>query len=123
MENKYFKKFFICPHCGGPLWGANKEDFLTAIHYCGHCGKRIDDALMEALVDLSGKNNTSKSSQHINHFKVFFVCPHCGIPQLGGNEDELGKVINDGLKYCIMCGNKIANALVEALADLKTKDF
>lgn len=48
------------------------------------------------------------------HFKEYFVCPHCQSPQTLKN--ELKEHIDAGERYCGVCGKEIANALTEALA-------
>lgn len=50
-----------------------------------------------------------------NHFKTFFVCPHCEKPL--SPEKKLVECIKAGEKYCGYCGKKIADALAEAAAE------
>lgn len=50
-------------------------------------------------------------------FKDFFICPHCGRPLY--SKEGLLDAIKDGTVYCTQCGEKIASALMEALAEMK----
>ncbi len=52
-----------------------------------------------------------------NYFKQFFVCPYCDKPLVG--IDELANYMGNEPRYCSKCGKEIANALTEALADIK----
>jgi len=49
--SKYFKEFFVCPHCGKERI-SKEELFHHGGTYCGRCGKNIASALAEALAEM-----------------------------------------------------------------------
>ena len=96
----YFKKFFKCPKCGGPI--CRKEEIeKNTDKYCTHCGEKILDAIKEA----------KKGSEQ--HYEEFFICQQCGKPRCTKRE-----LLKEGWRIC-SCGTPEVMAAIQELKDEK----
>ena len=93
----------------------NNEAKEAQWFYIGRIKLIEDDETLTITTDTQNKQSNITSS----HFKEFFVCPHCGAARI--EKSEVEKSIENGIDYCTGCGKKIADALLEALAEIRAE--
>ena len=101
--SKFFKQFFACPKCGGPI--CSKEELEECeYNYCIHCGEKIEDEIKEA-----------KEKGNEQYYEDFFICQQCGEPRCTKKE-----LLKEGWRIC-SCGTPDVMKAIQELQEEKKK--